>query len=309
METINQELNRLTAENDKNHTLVDSSLSSMLWHIVLYGRISVKDSLFLDSLTPQHCSLFLVNDSKTIYASDTLLEKPELITTNMNFSYEASYAQQVCDNKNGLFRILTIPLNKNILIGLAAPAGLGSISTIEDAFLHKICHFRQEHSHVVHSRDNLYEATKKTDPILIINRSDDQIIGCNKSALSFFNITSNDIIDTDLQILQKKCSKASKRKIQITNSTIGKTDCSVVQFTLNKSDSLKTENITEELKSHAEHLIKLYRELQIEQNIRPEHIKTKIAAVNRCYQNISQLHTNEKKEHRKHTGHTDAVKR
>ncbi len=308
MKTINKKLNRFTAESDNSQTKVNFSVLSMLWHIVLNNRISAKDSLFLDSLTPCHCSLFLINDSKIIYASDTLREKTALLTSNINFSHEASYTQKVFDNKHGAFQILTIPLDKKTFIGLSTPAGLDSISTIEDAFLHKIYHIQKEHSSVVNSRDNLHVIIKKTDPVLIINRTDDQIIGYNKAALTFFNISQHDIINTDLHTLQKQCFKVSKRKIQIINSTIGKTDCSVIQYTLNKSDSFNSQVITEELKSHAEYLLKSYQELQTNKDINNKFIETKIAAVNRCYQDITKLHTNEKEKLHKHTGHTDAVK-
>jgi len=236
-----------------------------------------------------------MNDDKILYNDDVITESINSIQSNISFSHEASFAQQVYDTKQGLLRVLSIPIDTTLLIGLVSPAGLQSIGDIEDTFLHKVNKIKEEYSYILNILDDLQDRINKPDPMIVINRSDDQIIASNESALTFFKTNRNEMLNSELRTLQDSCSKTSKRKLQIDNRVIGKTDCSVVTYTLQSTDKVNTQIITEELQTHTEHLLKLYKDLQTEEHINRSFIEKKIEEVNKCYHNIIKLHNNEKK--------------
>lgn len=294
LETTIQNKNRLTSDADSTDSKKNQSMQSLVWHITLHNKISYKDSQFLKSLSPMNCSIFVLKDDNIIFQSVSLRKSMALIQTEINFSYEATYAQHVCCQENGLLRILTIPLDDNLLIGLVSQAGLESMPDTEDAFLHDIHFMQKKYDEIKNIENEMKILTKHSDPLLVINRFDDQIIAWNDLTLSFFNLSQKDLLETQLQVLQKNCPKASKRIMHIKNCTIGEADFSVVTYSYKLSESLKTDIITEELKSYTEYLLQHYKDLQLQKDTSLEFIESKIEEINRCYQNITHLHNKEK---------------
>ncbi len=295
MLTSIQNKNRLTDDACCTDLDMTTSLDSILWHIAIHDKLSEHDRNLFKLFAPNNSSLFVLKNDNLIFVSEELSETISTIFSEISLSYEATFVQHLHENKDGSLRILTIPLDENILIGLVSPTNVKSLTETEDIFLHKVHLLQNEYAKLKSSIDDLLLLTKSTNPTLVINRSDDRIIAWNKQALSFFNISENNIIETQLQSLQKNCPKTTKRKMTLKNCTIVNSEFSVIQFTLTTSDIQKSDTITDELKTHAEYLLACYQELQIPKKLNEHFIESKIVEINRCYQNIMQLQNSEKK--------------
>ena len=303
-----QKINRLNPASCEVEEQNRSSIDSLIWHIILHNTISHQDKLYLESLAFEHCETFILKDMHLLYQSERLNIEYATLKESINSSCDATYQQKISCNKNGSHNIITVPLATNLLIGLVMPEGLGSFTSLEDRFLHKAHQLQEKFVRAVESLDSLNQITQGKNPILLINRSDDQFIGWNDLALSFFNLSPQEILESNLQSLQKNSPKASKRKIQIDNKSIGDTECSIVQYTLTKSDTNPIVDTTLELQTHATFLMQQYQELLSGNVSKSDFIESRIVDIGRCFQELQQLQINEKnKQQYNNTGHPDAI--
>ncbi len=295
VETLLQNKSRFIPDYTLLSSETNLNFDSLLWHLALYKNFSKEDCNMIQSFIPKHCSLFIKSENSFLFRSGSFDAINDSLKSEIQYAYDATYAQQIMTAENGLMRVLTVPFTENILIGLVSPSGLFQTSEIEDIFLHKLHVARNRYNEILRAVTEMQKITKHTDPIIIINRSDNQLLTCNITALTFFNLSQKSLLDTNLQNLHKNYPKASKRKIHIRNCVVGNTDCSLVQFTLKNSDSFHVETITQELQTHADYLFQFYKEIQKDNNIKSDSFDASFIELERCCLEIKKLRSKEEK--------------
>ena len=293
MHTIAQNKNRVLSAFSLADIEQKNSLLTLVWHIVLYNRLSDSDNALLHTLIPSGSSIFIRKNDNIIFESNNSGSIVSPLEDEILYSYDATFAQQIFNPNHGIFRLITTPLDKNCLIGLLLQGNRESNFHTEDIFLHKIHSAKKIYKTVLQSKQKIIDQCQNENPVVVINKEDNQIIAYNNHATDLLQTSTDDILQFDIKVLQESSNLDSQRKLILKNIVIGQDEYAVIQFARVKSANSHDNTYTNHLISHTEYLLQVFHELQAGQIINQSEISNKINHLSTQYKSLLHQLANE----------------
>ena len=286
MNTIIKKQNRLLPTSLEDTNREQSSMLTLVWHIVLHNRISLPDISLLQAIIPSGSLIFIRKDENIIYESNNAGKIVMPLTDDISFSHDADFSQQIYHPSHGMFRLVTTPLDKNCLVGLLMQSNNPTAMHEEDIFLHKIHSAKKLYQSVLQSKQKIIDQCQNEYPVLVINKDDNQIVAFNNHVTQLLPEPTDDVLQLSLKHFEKTVNFNGQQKIQLKNLSMHNNEYSVVEFILSQSDKMHSDKYTNHLLSHTEYLLQLFHELQTVPEINQKEINNKINNLSSRYKDL-----------------------